>query len=389
MACPHTCEAESSLIEHSADKGYVATATIVDAETGEPLPFVQVYVAEGHGALTNDEGQFSLDVGPSDVLVVTCMGYQRVRLKASELPRVLRLVPSVTALREVTVYAPQDILWQVVSQMERDYVAHKNASAYYYMRQTYRMAGASQMAEAYFQADCANNLRDVEFVAGRMFHADGGGKRLSLDLSNIHATLSLAPMIKGESFWREALIPLNQKRFRRRYNYVQDYRTTITTLDNADGRHIMCIRFAPAREGKPRHAVMTGDLYVDADSLWPVGFQGRLEGIKLQTNLDGEDSKGLATIHVSITYGHMRGYNHVLGISTRLVSDGIDCRTVAYNVDRLDIPKDVEASRSDNLLVAIWRTHKDAAWWRSNVILPTQAEKRLMQESGVELEDGD
>ena len=116
--CPHACEAEASLIERSADKGYAATATIVDAETVEPLPFVQVYVAEGHGALTNDEGQFSLDVAPSDVLVVTCMGYQRVRIKASELPRVLRLVPSVTALREVTVYATQDILGQVVSRME-------------------------------------------------------------------------------------------------------------------------------------------------------------------------------------------------------------------------------------------------------------------------------
>lgn len=257
------------------------------------------------------------------------------------------------------------------------------------MRQTYQMAGATQMAEAYLQADCANNLRDVEFVAGRMFHASGDGKRLSLDLSNIHATLSLAPMIKGESFWHEALIPLNQKRFRRRYNYVQDYCTTISTLDNADGRHIMRIRFAPAREGKLRRAVMTGDLYVDADSLWPVGFRGRLEGIKLRTSLDGEDSKGRATIHLSIAYGHMRGYNQVLGISTRLVSDGIDCRTVAYNVNRPDIPKDADASRSDNLIVAIWRTHKDAAWWRSNVILPTQAEKRLMQESGVELEDGD
>ena len=196
--------------------------TVIDAETGEPLSFVQIYIADGRGALTNDEGRFSIEAHPSEVLIITCMGYQRMRIKAGNLPRVLKLTPSVTELKEVTVYSPQNILQQVINGMERDYNVYKKVSASYYMRQTYTMSGAMQMAEAYLQAACANNLRNVEFVAGRMFHGMNGGRKLSLDLSNIHATLSLAPMIKGESFWRGAVVPLNRKTFHKRYNYEKD-----------------------------------------------------------------------------------------------------------------------------------------------------------------------
>lgn len=360
--------------------------TVIDAETGEPLSFVQIYIADGRGALTNDEGRFSIEAHPSEVLIITCMGYQRMRIKAGNLPRVLKLTPSVTELKEVTVYSPQNILQQVINGMERDYNVYKKVSASYYMRQTYTMSGAMQMAEAYLQAACANNLRNVEFVAGRMFHGMNGGRKLSLDLSNIHATLSLAPMIKGESFWRGAVVPLNRKTFHKRYNYEKEFRTTITTQNDVDGRRIMCIHFAPAKDGTLHHTIMTGDLYVDADSLYPIGFQGRLDSIKLQANLDGEDSKGKASIQINIAYARTHGYNKVVAISTRLMFEDIDCRTIAYNVDNFDVSKDMQTSRSDNLLVAIWNTRKDADWWHRNFIMPTEVERRLMQGNGILLE---
>ena len=33
---------------------------VVDAETGEPLPYASIYVAEGKGTLTNEDGEFTL-----------------------------------------------------------------------------------------------------------------------------------------------------------------------------------------------------------------------------------------------------------------------------------------------------------------------------------------
>ena len=37
------------------------------------------------------------------------------------------------------------------------------------------------------------------------------------------------------------------------------------------------------------------------------------------------------------------------------------------------------AKRSDNLITAIRHTSKDAAWWKKNIIQPTEAEKKIIE----------
>lgn len=377
----NAAEASSARVPQEAREAY--SAQVVDAETGEELPFTQVYICEGRGTVANSEGQFCIDAHPQEVLTITCMGYQRVRLKAADLPHTLRLTPATTEMREVTVVASENILKQVVQQMEADYQAHKNVYTYYYMRQTYRMDDAVEMAEAYFTASSANNLRQVEFMAGRMFHEKSNERKLVLDFSNIHASLSLAPMIKDEAFWQETIIPLNQKRFRNRYNYEDLYQTSITAQADQDGRRILCIHIQPQEGKKQRKPVMTGDLYVRADNLHPIGFKGRIDGLRLESSLNGEKRTAKARIDINIAYSRAQGYNKVESISTHLRGDGIDSQTTAYNVANLDIPDDADSRHSENLLVAIWHTRKDAAWWQKNIILPTKAEQRLMRENGI------
>ncbi len=385
-ALPITAETEENHM--SDDDMETFSSTVMDGETGETLPFAQIYISEGRGTIANAEGRFSVKALPSETLVITCMGYQRMKIKAADLPPTLRLMPAETAMREVTVMAPGNILAQVVKQMEKDYQAHKNAYTYYYMRQTYRMDEAAEMAEAYLSARSAGNLRGVEFLAGRVFHAKSKEKKLALDFSNLHATLSLAPMIKEEPFWQEVFIPLNQKSFRNRYNYEKDYETDISPQTDADGKRILCIHIRRPQKGKKvRKAVMSGDLYVEADSLWPIGFRGKIEGLKLESELNGEESTAKATLDLNITYSRTHGYNKVTSIFTRLKCKGIDCQTIAYHVDNLDIPDDADANRSDNLLTAIWYTRKDAEWWRKNIILPTEAERKLMRENGMMQEE--
>ncbi len=377
-----TAEADSGQMQTDERRTY--SARVTDAESGEELPFSQVYISEGRGTMANSEGWFSISALPSEMLTITCMGYQRVRIKAADLPRTLRLSPATTEMREVTVVAPGNILKQVVQQMEADYQAHKNAYSYYYMRQTYRMDDAVEMAEAYFTACCANNLRRVEFMAGRVFHGKNGERRLALDFSNTHATLSLAPMIKGEPFWQGVAIPLNQKAYRNRYNYEDNCQTSVTSHADQGGRRILCIHIHSPKGKKQRKPMMSGDLYVEADSLRPIGFKGRIEGLRMETSLNGENRVTKASIDINIAYSHAQGFNKVAAISTRLMCKGIDCQTTAYNVDDLDIPDDSYGNRSPNLIMAIQHTRKDAAWWQKNIILPTEAEQRLMRENGIE-----
>lgn len=355
------------------------SALITDAETGEALPFVQIYISEGRGTISNSEGQFCIEAEPWEQLFITCIGYQRVRIKAADLPHTLRLLPAETELREVTVVASGNILKQVAQQMELDYRKHKNAYTYYYMRQTYRMEEAAEMAEAYFTANSANNLRQVKFLAGRVFHGQKGEQKLALDFSNIHSTLSLAPMIKGEVFWREVSIPLNRKSTDSRYTFEDGYQTSITSQTDQEGKRILCIHMQRTQTKKTHKAAMSGNLYVEADSLRPICFQGKIEGLRLETTLNGEQKTKKATIDINISYSHEQGFNKVTSISTRLKSKGIDCQTTTYNVDNLSITDESFNNRSDNLITAIRHTSKDAAWWKKNIIQPTEAEKKIIE----------
>ena len=180
-------------------------------------------------------------------------------------------------------------------------------------------------------------------------------------------------------------IPLNQAESPNHYNYEDDYQTSLTSQADQDGRRILCIHIQPLKGKKKRKPMMSGDLYVEADSLRPIGFEGKIEGLKLESSLDGEQQTAKATIDIHIAYSHAQGYNRVASISTRLRCRGIDCHTIAYNVDNPNITDDTSSNRSPNLITAIQHTRKDAAWWQKNIIQPTEAEKRLLEENGITL----
>ena len=58
----------SFILSLTAAAQQTVTGRVVDAETGEPLPYVSIYVTEGKGTLSNDEGDFSIDVLPEETL---------------------------------------------------------------------------------------------------------------------------------------------------------------------------------------------------------------------------------------------------------------------------------------------------------------------------------
>ena len=68
--------------------GSVVKGRVLDASSG-PLPGVVVYVRDGaseSGTMTDENGDFRLDVKSSDVIVFSCMGYRTVEKKVSEMP---------------------------------------------------------------------------------------------------------------------------------------------------------------------------------------------------------------------------------------------------------------------------------------------------------------
>lgn len=76
---------------------------VVDAETGEALPYVSIFTDGGKGTLTNAEGDFKLEAEEGDALTFSCVGYKKARISAGKLHAVVRLKPYTTVMQEVTV----------------------------------------------------------------------------------------------------------------------------------------------------------------------------------------------------------------------------------------------------------------------------------------------
>ena len=60
-------------------------ARIIDAKTGERLPFASVYISGANSTISNAEGEFAIDADSTDVLRISYVGYKTVHLRAVDI----------------------------------------------------------------------------------------------------------------------------------------------------------------------------------------------------------------------------------------------------------------------------------------------------------------
>lgn len=94
---------------------------VVDSESGEPLPFVQIYIPHTtQGTLSNDSGLFFIRTRPTDTLSFRLVGYEEYKTTAmrlaSSLPTTIVMVPQVQSLHEIRV-KPNNEALKLIQQM--------------------------------------------------------------------------------------------------------------------------------------------------------------------------------------------------------------------------------------------------------------------------------
>ena len=96
-------------------------ARVVDSETGEALPYAQVYVSEGNGSLTDGDGWFTVEAKPTDMLSISYIGYNALQVKASEMRNVIQLRPMSITMQEVTVIPAEAILMKMFRRLNKEH----------------------------------------------------------------------------------------------------------------------------------------------------------------------------------------------------------------------------------------------------------------------------
>ncbi|MBQ6085752.1 MAG: carboxypeptidase-like regulatory domain-containing protein [Bacteroidaceae bacterium] len=365
------------------------SAHVVDSETGEALPYVNIYISSENGTMCNVDGNFSISAMPTDTLRISRIGYETLLIVANKVHEVVKLDPIENMMNEVTVSGYKDLLGNIVGKLEEEYRTRKSEQSQYFMRQTNYVDGGWQMVESFIQAHSAIDLRNLVFLSGRHFKEHGNVKFTdeSTDMlwfSNLHKALSLAPMVKGDGlFWAETtVIPFNTAPGSvKGYSYKKKYETSTSVLRSEEGQEILKITMKESNN-KKKDVMLCGVLYVDAKTLDLLSFDGHLENFSMKV-WSGLASKTVsAQLNIHIAYNRQKGFSQISNIATSLRCNDIVCQTILYNIDGMNIPIDGKRVGSDNMLVAIERAGYDPNLWTSDIVQRTQEEEKLVIQNG-------
>ena len=386
----------------------VYTARVVDAETGEALPLVGVYVSSDNATLTNFDGDFSLTAAPSDVVRFTCIGRETIVMRAENLPTTVRMKMLTSTLSEVTVRGIESILMQVTKKTDKTFDRRKTKEAQYFYRQTSVFSQTQDIVEAFVGARSAVNLRGLQFLTGRHGAlSKAAWNRSNINDMNLHHLLEIGPMTQEAQFWRTLVSPLNtdghtaviegnsgsakpRKTFLTGIDYLQHFYDI--TVEEIDGEDQHLYRFNLQRSEKTKDLtdpIMTGSLYVDRATLSPLAFDGQVENLSLRFGKGELRSATVLpmTFDFHIDYSYDRKFTEVADLMVQASWGDFSTRTLLFNVEgqkRLRVGKKTGKAR-ENMLASIAEAGYDSTFWANNEVVKRTVEEQAIAQGRVDL----
>ena len=356
-------------------------ARVVDAETGEALPFVNVYQASGKGCVTNLEGDFTISAGAEDSLRFSFVGYKTCRWKAGEMPGVVRMQPSALSIAGVTVLSDEAILTRAYKTLKGDLKAHVREKRLYLNRITIRSGGCEEMVEDFLTARSAVNVRSMSVLSGQYWTRTVTGEQVmsQLQYTNLHNLMTAGPLMRQvplEDYLIQPFPPTFSSSF---LNYY--YALSSQTLQTDGGGLMYVVEMRPKVDtGKD---ILYGKLYIDARTFHLLRFDGAVRGMKVNVSLVGSEADHVqpATIRIQVHYTHKRGFTEVEKASAQIHADGLDVSMVLADAEDVAAPSGKGVAVKENLLKAILAAGTDPDLQQNAQFMQWTEEERLIAEN--------
>lgn len=390
---------------------------VTDEVTGEKLIFATVYSTKsGKGTVTNYDGDFSIKVDSDEMLCFSYVGYEKRTIKASDMPKNIALTPWDVSLPEVTVIAEENILQKATRKLNEEFKQHSKDRSQYFMRmnvvrhdssapQTKDSADSQiinldnqrlEIAEAFIAANSMGNLRNAEVIKGiygrKTTHGLEDPKTNSL---NFHHVMEAGPWIEESPYWAYATSPLkttNDLRF-----LLQTYDIKQQLLQDSTGTKYYLFEFNRKNKNRFPNGIVTGKLYMNANTLQLLRFEGRVEDILLKLSKDAYLHELFALdISIDITFQHTKGYTEIANMACTMSSSNMETKSVLFNVDDIDlktgslIDNDAEGEKGkykipkgkaldNDMLETISKAGFNKELWRnSNIVKRTNEEQKVL-----------
>lgn len=353
---------------------------VIDAETGDEMPLTTLYISPNNGVLTNMEGRFVLKAAPTDVVRISFVGYTTLQVKASDLPKVVKMQPLTSELGEVTVWSTDALLTQLQKKLKKELGKYERKRAPYFSRLTIQNGEQIEMVEAFLEASSAVHLRRLGVSSGRYWAKSPQGKvESALKYTNLHLMYSLGPLMRPDEQTDEFVVsPFSMGGETKAVH--TNYEVTQTVMSGKGHQIIYCISLEP-KEKKGGKAILGGKLYVDASSLQLLMFDGHIYNIGVVVGYGTNTERTDMDVHVHIDYQHQHGYTEVKNLSCTMLNEEVDCQFTLIDVEDYQLPLTFAEPIGRNLLTAIQTAGSNPdAENRFTFIERTDRERALIQD---------
>jgi len=249
-------------------------ATIVDAQTHEPLPFASVYASQKSSTISNAVGAFSIKCSPAAVLRISYVGYKTIHIKASNLGGRIALEPLENQLKEVVVTPIdlKDFIRKTTSETRRQLRKNeKRKSSFFYRQTTFADSTCFELMEAFLQAKSSVFLRDLALLKGRFAGIQPDSLHRYSFWTNFFIVSELPMLTRYGYYDNIGIKPLVR-------NYRDFYDVDYDIIGDGDDR-LLAIQFTP----KPRmlESILAVTLYVNAHTHLLQKMEGEVRNVNV------------------------------------------------------------------------------------------------------------
>ena len=357
---------------------------VVDAETGEPLPYANVYADDKNGTLTNADGYFHLLTSEGARVRFTYIGYQQMTRPAQQAQGTLRMKPLSRDLGQVTVrpYDPAELVGEIIRKLDESYKKGRGERGLYFYRTTFTNGRRNELVEAFMKANSAVNLRKMAITSG-VTGSDitDDNARLGITYTNVHRVMQVGARTYDSYRWESCIKPFDKVSVFKRH-----YEAKAISLGQGE-EEIIRIDFkekpgSPDRKGK---GLMVGTAYVRAADKCLLRFDGNVLYQFMQAGL----SRVPEEIKFSMQYDYSRGFAELSSLSIEGGGEfqpnvlshlsTLRYRTILFHIPNDSLERQKEYRLETDMMAAVQKAGYDSQLWnRYEVIRRTEKEERIV-----------
>lgn len=360
-------------------------AKIIDGETKQSLPYASIYITDGHGTISNQEGEFAIKALLTDRLRISYVGYETQTIKASDISDVILLKPQAIRLNEVVV-KPINLhafLMQALAKYKKESKANKKTvNSFFYRQITKTNSVCNEIVESFFNATPHLSILNLELITGRYAVLLDDSIHKYAHFKNFFYLSQLRPlMLSGRVRDKEDWLiqPLFE-------NYAKYYTVSYDALYDSDNASTTYkINFKP-RKGIS-NPIITGSMFIDSSTLELKRFEGEIvNNILTFTHETGEkvrdrNSKPHFIINYKIIGGVSMVESVIVDIKYTMTYGNVDIHSVMYNTGIETKNKTKKIAKSNDLLNKIANQNYDPTFWKDKAII----KRTPLEQSAIEM----